>query len=162
MDRAKPRRVTVDEAALYRGRSYVMRRDSSDPCSMRAALARTHSPSAPCPPERPDTTPCTGLEKLLCSCGVPRGTFKTLGEGLSGLSFWHGTVERIDNSPTVPEGRPAPADDDATAYGCAVRLLISGEVHEHDVCRALVRRGWSRSVAERVAYGATHGCFNCT
>jgi len=147
-----PPRGGVDLEAYYGGpekpprdrRSSSAAAHTASPVfSLRAALQRTDCPASPCPPPRKDPTPCTTFEQLLCSCGLPRGM----------LSFGFGGrhIKRSDDAPR-DQSDVRPADDDAAAYGCAVRLLISGEVREHDVCAALVRRGWRRAVAERVSY----------
>ncbi|KAH8062051.1 hypothetical protein JL721_8771 [Aureococcus anophagefferens] len=147
-----PPRGGVDLEAYYGGpekpprdrRSSSAAAHTASPVfSLRAALQRTDCPASPCPPPRKDPTPCTTFEQLLCSCGLPRGM----------LSFGFGGrhIKRSDDAPR-DQSDVRPADDDAAAYGCAVRLLIGGEVREHDVCAALVRRGWRRAVAERVSY----------
>ena len=66
-ERPAPRRVTVDEAALYSCRTYT--RDS-DVSSMRSAMSRIESPAKPCPPARPESTPCSLTEKLLCIMSI--------------------------------------------------------------------------------------------
>ncbi|KAH8055054.1 hypothetical protein JL722_8476 [Aureococcus anophagefferens] len=125
-----PPRGGVDLEAYYGGpekpprdrRSSSAAAHTASPVfSLRAALQRTDCPASPCPPPRKDPTPCTTFEQLLCSCGLPRGM----------LSFGFGGrhIKRSDDAPR-DQSDVRPADDDAAAYGCAVRLLIGGEAIE--------------------------------